>query len=90
MCQRKLSFNAIKNVSDGGKHGIYARRNRSAEIGGPIMTVEQVGEHWSIEGTVVWFEKVSNKQVASRETFAAVALEKAERSGFGSFQVMRG
>ena len=31
--------------------------------GGPIMTVEQVGEYWSIEGTAVWcvwFEKVGN------------------------------
>lgn len=61
--------------------------------GGPIMTVEQVGEYWSIEGTAVWcvwFEKVGNKQVASRETFAAVALNKAERPGFSSFQVTRG
>ncbi|KAK0360602.1 hypothetical protein LTR94_026679, partial [Friedmanniomyces endolithicus] len=50
--------------------------------GGPIMTVEQDGEYWSIEGTAVWcvwFEKVGNKQVASRETFAAVALDKSER-----------
>lgn len=61
--------------------------------GGPIMTVEQVGEHWSVEGIAiwcVWFEKVGNKQVASRETFAAIALEKADRSGFASFQVTRG
>lgn len=42
--------------------------------GGPIMTVEQVG----------------NKQVASRETFAAVALGKVERPGVASFQVTRG
>jgi uncharacterized protein YodC (DUF2158 family) len=52
--------------------------------GGPVMTVEQTGEHWSITGTgvwCVWFERVGNKQVASRETFAATALEKAERPG---------
>ena len=61
--------------------------------GGPIMTVEQVREHWSIEGSAVWcvwFEKVGNKQVASRETFAAVALGKVERPGVASFQVTRG
>ncbi|MBY5571780.1 DUF2158 domain-containing protein [Rhizobium leguminosarum] len=61
--------------------------------GGPIMTVEQIGEHWSLEGAAiwcVWFEKAGNKQVASRETFAAVALDKAERPGIGSFQVTRG
>lgn len=60
--------------------------------GGPIMTVEQVGEHWSAEGIAVWcvwFEKVGNKQIASRETFAAVALDKAEQSGFASVRLTR-
>jgi len=61
--------------------------------GGSTMTVELVGEHWSVEGTAiwcVWFEKVGHKQVASREVFAAVALDKAERPGLATFQVMRG
>ncbi len=61
--------------------------------GGPIMTVEQVGEHWSISGIAiwcVWFEKVGSKQIPSRETFAAVALDKAERPGVVSVPVMRG
>jgi uncharacterized protein YodC (DUF2158 family) len=32
--------------------------------GGPFMTVEQVGEHWSIKGPAVWcvwFEKVGKQ-----------------------------
>lgn len=61
--------------------------------GGPIMTVEQVGKHWSIEGSAVWcvwFEKVGNKRVSSRETFAAVVLEKVERPGVASFRVEPG
>lgn len=61
--------------------------------GGPVMTVEQTGEHYTFDGTsvwCVWFEKVGAKQVASRETFAEVVLEKAERPGVASFRVMRG
>ena len=48
--------------------------------GGPLMSVEQAGEHYSIDGIAVWcvwFEKVGNKQVAQRETFAAATLEKS-------------
>ena len=61
--------------------------------GGPVMTVEQTGEHYTIDGTAVWcvwFEKVGSKQVASRETFDEVVLEKAERPGVASFHVPRG
>ncbi|WP_425404111.1 YodC family protein [Hwanghaeella sp.] len=50
--------------------------------GGPSMTVENVGQAaMTQEDTVwcVWFEKVGNKQIAQRETFAPVTLEKKER-----------
>lgn len=50
--------------------------------GGPIMTVEQAGKLAMLgEDTVwcVWFEKVGNKQVAQKETFAPAVLEKAEK-----------
>jgi uncharacterized protein YodC (DUF2158 family) len=49
--------------------------------GGPLMTVEQVGQRaMTGEDTVwcVWFEKIGNKQVAQRETFSPVVLHKAE------------
>lgn len=61
--------------------------------GGPFMTIEQIGEHWSIEGTAVWcvwFERVGSKQVVSRDTFPSAALDKAERSGAVSVPTMRG
>jgi len=41
--------------------------------GGPIMTVEQVGKTAMLEEDAVWcvwFEKVGNKQVARKDTFA--------------------
>jgi len=50
--------------------------------GGPIMTVEQVGKTAMLEEDAVWcvwFEKVGNKQVAQKDTFAPVVLEKAEK-----------
>jgi uncharacterized protein YodC (DUF2158 family) len=49
--------------------------------GGPIMTVEQVGKTTFQEDAVwcVWFEKVGNKQVAQKETFPPVVLEKTEK-----------
>ena len=49
---------------------------------GPIMTVEQVGKTAMLEEDAVWcvwFEKVGNKQVAQKDTFAPVVLEKAEK-----------
>ena len=61
--------------------------------GGPVMTVESTGEHYTHEGTAVWcvwFEKVGSKQVASRETFAETVLEKAQRPGIASVRVIRG
>lgn len=50
--------------------------------GGPIMTVEQVGKTAMLEEDAVWcvwFEKVGNKQVAQKDTFAPVVLEMAEK-----------
>jgi uncharacterized protein YodC (DUF2158 family) len=50
--------------------------------GGPVMTVEQAGKsamHGQDTVWCVWFEKVGNKQVAQKETFAPAVLEKAER-----------
>lgn len=50
--------------------------------GGPIMTVEQIGKTAMLEEDAVWcvwFEKVGNKQVAQKDTFAPVVLEKAEK-----------
>lgn len=49
--------------------------------GGPVMTVEQVGEKsYSNEPLVwcVWFERVGNKQVVQRETFPPNVLKKDE------------
>lgn len=51
--------------------------------GGPVMTVEQVGKTAMLEEDAVWcvwFEKVGNKQVARKDTFAPVVLEKAEKA----------
>jgi uncharacterized protein YodC (DUF2158 family) len=50
--------------------------------GGPLMTVEQVGQtHITSEDAVwcSWFEKVGNRQVVQRNTFPPIALEKAQR-----------
>jgi uncharacterized protein YodC (DUF2158 family) len=50
--------------------------------GGPIMTVEQVGKTAMLQEEAVWcvwFEKVGAKQVAQKETFSPVVLEKAEK-----------
>ncbi|MBT1516240.1 DUF2158 domain-containing protein [Bradyrhizobium sp. SRL28] len=50
--------------------------------GGPVMTVEQVGTSATFGEdfvSCVWFEKVGNKQVAQKETFAPAVLEKAEK-----------
>jgi uncharacterized protein YodC (DUF2158 family) len=50
--------------------------------GGPIMTVEQVGKTAMLQEDgvwCVWFERVGSKQVAERETFPPVVLEKAEK-----------
>jgi uncharacterized protein YodC (DUF2158 family) len=50
--------------------------------GGPAMTVEQVGKTAMLEEDAVWcvwFEKVGNKQIAQKQTFAPVVLEKAEK-----------
>jgi uncharacterized protein YodC (DUF2158 family) len=48
--------------------------------GGPRMTVESVGEQTTGgKGVwVVWFDKVGNKQVVQRDTFAPVLLQKYE------------
>ncbi|HEY0313831.1 MAG TPA: DUF2158 domain-containing protein [Allosphingosinicella sp.] len=61
--------------------------------GGPVMTVENVGElHLSGEESVwcVWFEKAGNKQVIGRDSFPPFTLEKAQRPGVASFAVVRG
>jgi uncharacterized protein YodC (DUF2158 family) len=63
----------------------------SLKSGGPTMTVEQVGDTQLEKNVVwvVWFEKVGQKQVVQRETFAPVLLEKIEPS-LGSMRVTRG
>jgi uncharacterized protein YodC (DUF2158 family) len=56
--------------------------------GGPLMTVEQVGKLDLIGDDAVWcvwFERVGNRQVANRETFPPVTLEKAEKTSNASF-----
>ncbi|MGO9047643.1 MAG: DUF2158 domain-containing protein [Xanthobacteraceae bacterium] len=53
-----------------------------AKSGGPIVTVEQVGKTAMLEEDAVWcvwFDKVRNKQMARKEIFSAVVLEKAEK-----------
>jgi len=61
--------------------------------GGPLMTVEQVGER-AMTGAeaiwCVWFEKVGNKQIVGRNTFAPVVLEKASKPAIGSVRLVRG
>ena len=55
------------------------------------MTVEQVSEVMTGGQGVwcIWFEKVGNRQVAQRETFPPVTLEKATRPGMGVISVGR-
>jgi uncharacterized protein YodC (DUF2158 family) len=51
--------------------------------GGPTMTVEQVGKTAVQQEEAVWcvwFEKVGNRQVPQKETFAPVVLEKVDRT----------
>lgn len=50
--------------------------------GGPLMTVESVGEHAMSGGQMVWCvwsDKVGNKQVVQRDAFPPVALEPSQR-----------
>lgn len=47
------------------------------------MTVEHVGKTRMLEEDAVWcvwFEKLGNKQVARKDAFALVVLEKAEKA----------
>jgi uncharacterized protein YodC (DUF2158 family) len=60
--------------------------------GGPVMTVEQVGDRaMTGEATVwcVWFEKVGNKRIAQRETFSPGTLDKAEKPGIAFISLGR-
>ncbi len=61
--------------------------------GGPIMTVEKAGTSATFGEdfvSCVWFEKVGNKQVAQKETFAPAVLEKVERPrASGTVGIMR-
>ena len=61
--------------------------------GGPLMTVEQVGEKALTGGEAVWcvwFEKVGNKQEAKRDDFPPVVLERSSKPGLGVARVTRG
>ena len=52
--------------------------------GGPLMTVEKVGQRPMTNEDGVWctwFEKVGNRQVPKRETFFPLVLENAKRPG---------
>ena len=60
--------------------------------GGPLMTVEQVGQaSMTLEDTVwcVWFEKVGNRQVHQKATFRPAALAKSSPHHSGSLSVSR-
>jgi uncharacterized protein YodC (DUF2158 family) len=60
--------------------------------GGPVMTVEQVGKTAMFQEEAVWcvwFEKVGNKQVVQRDTFAPILLEKAEKPSASSSYLAR-
>lgn len=60
--------------------------------GGPLMTVEQVGKLSQTGEDAVWctwFEKVGNRQVVQRDTFAPVLLEKGEMPGIGTMRITR-
>jgi len=59
--------------------------------GGPLMTVEQVGEaSMTGENTVwcVWFEKVGNRQSRQEAAFRPTSLKKTEQPSTGSFGIM--
>ena len=61
--------------------------------GGPLMTVEQVGERAMTGGEAVWcvwFEVVGNKQVPKRETFPPAVLEPSSKPTIGNVRVTRG
>ena len=52
--------------------------------GGPMMTVESVGERAMMGGQAifcVWFEKAGGRQIVKREAFGPVALQVTRRSG---------
>ena len=60
--------------------------------GGPLMTVEQVGERAMTGGEAVWcvwFETVGNKQLMKRETFPPVVLEYSSTPSIGVVGVTR-
>lgn len=60
--------------------------------GGPLMTVESVGERSYGLGLAVWcvwFEATGNKQVAKRETFPPIVLEKSHKPTMGSMRISR-
>ena len=59
-----------------------SQRQARRQKPGAALTVEQVGKTAMLEEDAVWcvwFEKVGNKQVARKDTFAPVVLEKAEK-----------
>jgi uncharacterized protein YodC (DUF2158 family) len=64
--------------------------------GGPVMTVEQVGQHHVTQAENVWctwFEKVGNRQELHKEQFNPVTLEKYDGGaafGVSSVRVQRG
>ncbi|ECC5188657.1 YodC family protein [Salmonella enterica] len=61
--------------------------------GGPLMTVEQVGESAMTGGEAVWcvwFEMVGKNQVVKRETFSPCVLEISSKPGVGTMRVTRG
>jgi uncharacterized protein YodC (DUF2158 family) len=60
--------------------------------GGPLMTVEQVGQKAMTGESAVWctwFEKVGNRRVVQRDTFPPETLA-AARPGLASISVVRG
>lgn len=60
--------------------------------GGPLMTVEQVGEKSMTSEKAVWctwFEKVGNRRVVQRATFPPETLS-AARPGVASIALVRG
>lgn len=59
--------------------------------GGPVMTVEEVGQDMAGEDTVwcVWFEKVANRQAKQQDTFRPVSLTKASQGSGISGSVTR-
>lgn len=60
--------------------------------GGPLMTVENVGERHMVDGEAVWcvwFEAVGSKQVMKRETFSPAVLEESSKPTMGTMRVFR-